>query len=549
MMISPYATTSGGTLVVKERSLGVTKRLHFVLVSILVHVVLFLCMPLPSISHPLGRKVDRRELLIRFEPSAELDSVSASVTDPTPEVVPEASIEDFAPPVVGMPPPEPEQTPIPESEKLAAQPPEQPPAVPQPNLGELEPFEKPRTALVYDRSKGDSASQQDAKYVGETNSVAADMAKKDKPLGDPSMLGESSFVRFSGRRGETGTSPEKPQEIMAGKATAEGSVEPGKPPEPLTGTDEKSQEVEGGSKVLPPEAEKETPLTPALPLPLPSDGKLDPITHAPTPLGEPVPLKPQSGALSEGGVERAGTDADLLVARDTERHAEKGTSRDPVPGTLQPQHPAVPLVAPPDPSMAVAGPRKERLPVPESAATTKSLQDPELKRLEALLAQHSTRAAFENARLKPGQGPRAGDSGVQGDGRTRSGDRQAVSDVITDNYATVAAKTGEVSFAKAASPEAVYLKEYLGRVNENWKRNVIAAGRIRWEETGVVEMHFTLSRDGKLEEAAERSRAKGLSDQAVAHCKRAFELSAPHDAFPASLGERQKVSLVVRFLY
>ena len=136
-----------------------------------------------------------------------------------------------------------------------------------------------------------------------------------------------------------------------------------------------------------------------------------------------------------------------------------------------------------------------------------------------------------------------------GDGRTRAGERQAVSDVITDNHATVAANPGEVSFAKAASPEAVYLKEYLARVNEHWKRNIISAGRIRWEESGIVEMRFTLGRDGKLLEAAELSRGKGMTDQSVAHCKRAFELAAPHDAFPPALGEQEKVSLVVRFLY
>jgi outer membrane biosynthesis protein TonB len=144
---------------------------------------------------------------------------------------------------------------------------------------------------------------------------------------------------------------------------------------------------------------------------------------------------------------------------------------------------------------------------------------------------------------------REGDPGHEGDGRVRPGEANAISDIETVCLSS-AAREGDVAFSKKATPELAYLKLFFQRMDGKWKAVFFSNNRaLSRLEFGHVKVRFRLDRDGKLREAAEVEREGSVSDQAVEACLEGVRRAAPHEPFPANLGDRDQITMTIVFLY
>ncbi|MBI3830108.1 MAG: hypothetical protein HY291_11360 [Planctomycetes bacterium] len=516
--------------------------LMVIVASAFVHVLFLILVGLPQVELP-DQQAQAAPIQIDFS----ADALPDLPADPKLAAVPPGAAVPNAPmpaqiPSAGQTPP-PEAKRIPEAE-TKPQETAKAPDLPKIKIDDL-PAEMPKGMIAYDLAKGQEKPPENAQFLGDVNTAAADRAEKNKPIGAPSMQGESKEVAFAGgRRGEDETKVNEPPDPLTGTAQKEGSPDVGKPLETNNGRDLRNGKEEAERKATLEGPEKKEP--PAL-SPFDGSGKPNDRTTSPQDVGKPVLPQEKIGEIKPGniglpeGQDKGGAEqgpAKILKQEDASapKSGDKRAEKNPLPFITEN---AQDLHAQSSHTLPVPAPENSGKPVPS--------KDPERSRVEDLL-NGIERAAPENAQTQTGTGSRKGQAGVEGDGRTHSGHRNAVSDVLSDNDATVAASTGDVAFAKAASPEAAYLKEYLARTNAAWKRNIVASGRTRLE-FGAVVMRFTLGKDGKLLEAVEVKREGDISDQNVADCKRALQQAAPHDAFPPSLAGKEKLAITIGFLY
>ena len=436
--------------------------------------------------------------------------LATSAPSPLPQLPPPPAVQPKPPePAPAQPQAKskvPEKSPEPEKEAAKANP-----------VPEEDAFETARTMMAADLAKGDAQPPKHADFIGASNSEAADRAKKDKPIGMATMEGESGAVLNQGRRGETGK-PAPLTDPRLGSVKKEGAPELGKPLVP-----------EDGHLKEPKPPEEPSALEPVSP---PA-----PIRKAPEAIADlPArPLKPKSISIPAPEVGN-GPAAAISGAEPKEKAAEYA------------------LVKPPAPEPAVAPPpeakREPKLSsTPEPSRLPQKPSDAELDRvLKILKKMDSGRAAPDSPLNTTGTGAFKGEDGIEGNLELRPGDRDAVGDVQTEHHASVAAHTGEVAFSKAADPEAIYLKDFLGRMNQRWKVNIVAAGHTRME-FGMVQMRFSIDRSGKLLGTTVVKRTGDLSDQAVSHCKRGIEEIESPGPFPAALVGKAKITWTVTFLY
>lgn len=517
--------------------------------SVFLHVLLLIFVSVPALERPVfeprPRMLQVELSAVPFdEPPSSATANESNVASPIAQVPVPAlpAIE----PVVEPPtrPTDPEAK-APEPEP-AAKPEAQPEAV-KPESKAVEeppPFDSPRPTVAYDTGKASEKAPENPQFLGDVNSEAADRAEKNKPVGGPAIQGESKEVAFSGRRGEDEMKVNRPPDPLAGTATVEGSPDAGRPPEPKDGKreDDTARNETGAKPLVAPEREQPPALTP-----LPPSGNQAETPAAPQDLGKAELPKPEVGEKRDGtdgqpeGLEKEGGEGEL-----PSRGATR-TARGPQAGSKELEKNPLPVIAENAPKWQAPDGSRVPMPIPENSGKPEPQKDPERGRVEELL-KGLTRAAPDNAQPQPGASARKGQLGVQGDGTVRPGERNAVSDVVSDNDVTVAVRSGEVSFAKRASPEAAYLKEYLARVNAAWKRLLVADNRARLE-IGSVGVRFTLGKDGKLLEAVEIKREGDISDQNAGHCKRAIHEAAPHEPFPPSLAGKEKLTFTIGFLY
>ena len=489
--------------------------LALLLLSLFLHALPLILVVVPfqpaEIRPPAAHKLE-----IFLSPALEAQRSPVSVAKPAAPAAPPAAVPP-PPPAVQPKPPEPEPAQPQAKAEEPGKKPEPEKETPKANpIPEEDAFEKTRM-MAADLAKKEAQPPQNADFIGASNSAAADRAKKDKPIGMATMEGESREVANLGRRGETGK-PAPLTDPRLGSVKKEGAPDVGKPLVP-----EDAHQKEPKLLDQPPAQ---------APVPAPAPERKAPAETTATPVLLPEPRTVPQPAPEVG----AGQPARLTGTEPKERPKEPAPQKAPLPERA--------VALPPEPE------REATLrPAPEPPRVAPKPTDAELDRVLKLLERMESGRPAPDLALDP-QGRRAfkGEDGIEGNLRLRPGEREAVGDVQTEHHATVAAGTGEVAFSKAADPEALYLKEFLGRMNQRWKVNIVAAGHTRLE-FGMVRMRITIERAGKRVEAAEVKRTGDVSDQAVTHCKRGIEEVEAPGPFPASLAGKEKIIWTVTFLY
>ena len=160
-------------------------------------------------------------------------------------------------------------------------------------------------------------------------------------------------------------------------------------------------------------------------------------------------------------------------------------------------------------------------------------------------------SASDGSAGKTGPRLRKGEQGHEGNGTQRPGDNNAVSDVTTVNLESSAAEIGDPRFEKRFDPKTAYIKAFARRIDGKWKADIHAHLRERWLVPGMVSIKIVLRKDGKLMEASEAYRNKGVPDEYVATAKRAVEEAAKPtaDPFPTALEDRETIEYTFNFLY
>ena len=152
----------------------------------------------------------------------------------------------------------------------------------------------------------------------------------------------------------------------------------------------------------------------------------------------------------------------------------------------------------------------------------------------------------------PGSGPklRRGERGHEGNGVMRPGDSRSVSDVTTINLDSSAAEFGDPRFEKKFDAKTAYIKAFARRIDNKWKADIQARLRSRLIP-GMVSIKIILRKDGKLLEASEAYRNRGVPDEYVATAKHAVEEAADPtaDPFPPGLADRESIEYTFNFLY
>lgn len=482
------------------------------------HLLILMLASIPPVT--LKAPPQERQLRISLAPML-MPLPDNEVTEPksTPErKAPETSEAPAALPIPAKDEEIPEQPasqpPPPESKQPDLQPETASPEIHEPNLAPLV-----NVRVADDTAAGQEKPPEHALYEGATNTEAADRSRKEKIGPDPKVDGESGELRFAGRRGETENPLAQREPPNAGSIETEGAPQPGKP-------------LEAQQQVAPlPEPEPAR-----IPIPAPKAESREPVQAART---EQPKIQPD--------------------------HDETAATKDPEPDGLDPLKQATPVqdqekrMAQADTLIAVAEPEpnepKENVKRPAPAVQDLAQAprpvpepiDPELARLQKLLDR--PQAAPDNAIRNPGAGTRKGQIGHEGDGRMREGELNAVSDIMAATM-TSAAKEGDVAFSKRATPENAYLKPFFRRMDAKWKAVFFSDNRaLSRLEFGEVEIRFTFDKTGQLTDVAEVSRRGTVSDRAVHACLEGMRRAAPHDAFPPALGDREKLTETVMFLY
>lgn len=504
--------------------------------SVLLHLCLLLSVYVPGIS--LAPPLPQPRLTLDFSAAPpELEVAQAGSGSETRPQEPAPALQPQLTPAAPPEPPQPQpaarsepEPPAPPVERKAPEP--QPAAPPKPE--DFEP--ELQVAMADDTAKGQDQPPDNPKYLGATNTQAADRSAKLRIGEDPHQDGESVEVRFAGRRGETGRPAERQAPGM-GSVAREGDS-------PLPVERSSPRQAPPPREPVPPQASQQRPQPEQAAAPLPP-----PVPKVP---GRPAMAVPKTGGQTVVIVPLAG---DLvkpgdrfLIRRDGQVIGEAElVRRDPDQCAAVVRECKVGKVATGD-ELVRTGPNGEVLsstPItrvaPEVSAPGPSM-DPELARVIALLRQTPADAAA-------GPGARPGQPGEEGDGRVRPGELDAISDVVSAQMDS-AAQEGDVAFSKMAVPELAYLKPFFRHMDGKWKAILYSDARqLSRIELGNVKVRFTLGRDGKLLEVAEVGRKGTLSDRAVQACLEGIRQATPHAPFPASLGGREKLTHTIQFLY
>ncbi|HLX63008.1 MAG TPA: hypothetical protein VKX17_17185 [Planctomycetota bacterium] len=396
-------------------------------------------------------------------------------------------------------------------------------------------------------------------YLSDRNSTAADRGPKNLPQGDPFMeRGQTNIVRYSGTRGE-GNLPALDSDVNSGSVKKEGLPVQGDgggarakdfaksvqtaPPAPDKNRDSKGAAEPAIPKI---EAAKIEAQPKAGVLDTSKDHLVD-ADKAVKPSARPLP-KDTAEEVSEIGTKLAAPDKKIQPAEPLK-----------VPMTLEvaseKEKPKLAVEAPKPPftdaARAHATVPPPRPPTFDESAIAKAFEkDAELAAFEAQLNGPSNPAAGDGSPGKTGPKLREGQTGHEGNGTLRPGDEGAVSDVTTVNLSSSATEIGDPRFEKRFDAKTAYIKAFSRRVDAKWKADIHAYLRNRLVP-GAVEIRVVLRKDGKLMEASEARRDRGMPDEYVASAKRAAQEAADPkaDPFPPALSGRETIEYTFVFVY
>ena len=504
-----------------------------VVFSFAFHILLLLLVSLPPMVVSSGDSSERMEIAVSLSPG-DIAALEALVRE---TAAPEASARQeptLAVPVPGLAlapekkalAPE-KKAPAPEAAVAGTVPAEARTAAPAKKAEvppeNLPPLIQPTVSVADDTAKGQEKPPEDAKYLGATNTEAADRSKKEKIGPDPRIEGETGEVRFSGRRGETENKLAKRDDPQAGSVEKQGTPVPGKPPEP-------PKEIAQAYSPVP------KPIT--IPGPIPPDAREPRTKDQELPPGQVAGRKDPAREAESARVLKEAKEALRSDPKGLDRFEERLRWLSEERGETPAGKEAARLLE--EFSDGNRQDAKDR-----SAKPT----DPELARVQALLGRPGQQAAWDNSLTQPGSGTREGRPGHEGDGRVREGESLATSDIVSATF-TSAAKDGEVAFSKKATPELAYLKPFFQRMDAKWKAIFYANNRaLSRLDFGQVAVRFTLGKDGKVREAVALERQGTISDRAVEACLDGIRQAGPHEPFPAALAGKEQLTEVVQFLY
>ncbi len=444
-----------------------------------------------------------------------------------------------------------------------ALPPEKPkPAAPKPP--EPKPAEKPEEVAkaekrpLNDRElpslapRNDTAFDENANvvknlpkngYLSDRNSTAADRGPKNLPQGDPYIdKGDTNLIKYLNKRGEGNLQP-LASDPSSGSVKTEGS--------PIAGD---------GGAIRPPDLSKSV-KTAEIPAPDMSGTKLDakpqkivPAESSPDVASVPsVEIKPDAKNFEKSKA----PDPEMMVSETGLRAVPKRIKETPaepvqVPVKLDfdPQTPKRHVEPTPvTPISSADSPRKKSIPAPAAEIDKAIAAAAELDRFQAALNGVNSPAAGDSSIGKTGPRLRLGELGHEGNGTMRPGADGAVSDVTSINLDSSASEMGDPRFEKRFDAKTAYIKAFARRIDAKWKADIHAHLKIRTQ--GMVTIRIVLRKDGKLLEASEYDRNKGMQDECVALAKRAVEEAAKPsaDPFPLSLADRETIEYTFNFLY
>jgi hypothetical protein len=208
-----------------------------VVFSFAFHILLLLLISLPPLVVSSGDSSERMEVAVTLSPDdiAALEALVRETAAPeAPALVGRPSGSPRAPedratvPAQAVPAPGLVLAPgkkAPAAEARTAEPAKKAEVPPE----NLPPLIQPTVSVADDTAKGQEKPPEDAKYLGATNTEAADRSKKEKIGPDPRIEGETGEVRFSGRRGETENKLAKRDDPQAGSVEKQGTPNPGTP--------------------------------------------------------------------------------------------------------------------------------------------------------------------------------------------------------------------------------------------------------------------------------------------------------------------------------
>lgn len=458
--------------------------------------------------------------------------VPASIVEPPP-AVPEkpkpAAPKPSSP--APKPPVAPEKTDVPTAPKKPLHDKELPPLA-------------PKSMTAFDESTDVTKTAPKDAYLSDRNSVAKDRGPKNLPVGDPFLdKGDTNLIKYLQKRGE-GNLPPLESEANAGSVKVEGAAVSGdgggkqakdfsknvKTAEVTTPRPQESKVEAPPEKVAP---EKKVDVA-SLPPPLPVKPDLRP-TLKPKPQ-EPDPIPSETGTLPPAQKVKE------VAAEPVQLPTE--FALDP-PKRIKPAEPIR------NNATVVAKQPLSDPTVLQPTAIDKAIdQQAELDRFEAQLNGRNSSAANDGFVAGSGAKLRKGQQGHEGNGTTRPGDDNAVSDVTSINLESSATEFGDAQFAKKFDPKTAYIKRFARRIDGKWKADIVAHLR-RSLIPGSVSIRIVIRKDGKLLEASEVYRDRGVRDDYVATAKRAVEEAATPNAdpFPPALAERDTIEYTFTFLY
>lgn len=375
--------------------------------------------------------------------------------------------------------------------------------------------------------------------LSDRNSNAADRGPKNLPIGDPYMdKGETNLIKYDGKRGE-GNLPPLSSDASSGSVKKEGSPIAGDGSAPIA--PDFSKAVKTAEKPRPKTIETE-----GSELDVAEKKKVAAIrasTESVKPNIEPVPkaVPPSTDSeIADIGLELPPPRAKqfpsepLRVATSLEFDQNKKTKNADAVEPLKIDTPET----------------KEQL-AEKRVAISKALDEQaELAAFEAQLNGANVQAAGDGSVGKTGPKLRKGELGHEGNGTIRPGDDNAVSDVTTINLSSSATEVGDPRFEKRFDPKTAYIRAFARRIDGKWKADIQAKLRVRLVP-GMVSIRVILRKDGKLMEASEAFRNRGVTDEYVATAKHAVEEAADPSAepFPAALAGRETIEYTFNFLY
>jgi hypothetical protein len=452
------------------------------------------------------------------------------VPPPQPPVAQTVPLARPAPAAPKPPPPTAAQAPEAKVE-------EPPPAKTKLKDRDLPPMTHAKVDVAFDENQHTTDKTLTDSYLSDRNSTAADHGPKNLKIGDPYIdNGQTNVIRYMGKRGEGNVA-------ALDSAPTSGSVK--KEGAPIIG--------DGGAPHAP-DFSHSVNVQPPAAQPRVDEVKAAEVQRLARPKVAPVPLVPQPLATQVKKLE-ADPQTQEVGTRQAERkpvEAEPGPQTDvvvkpkPIPlPVLDDPVPARPI--PPQQTISTAAAR----PAIKGAAEGANV-DPnaELEKFAEELNGFKRTVAAGDGTTGTGPKMRKGEKGHEGDGSYRPGDDNAVSDVTTINLDSSATESGDPRFAKRFDAKTAYIKSFARHIDGKWKAELFARLRSRLVP-GMVSIRVVLRKDGKLMEASESYRNRGIPDEYVATAKRAIEDAADPsaDPFPPALSGRETIEYTFNFLY